>query len=122
MATIGERLRGLRGDLAQVALGARLGRNQRWISERERGVVDTSVEDAIEIADALGYAAELVIVPRRHGRILETLTALDPDGAALAMRLAAVWPTLEPGVRNMIEGMVAVAESAALDRPAARRA
>lgn len=123
MATIGERLRAMREarGWSQDKLGERLGRNQRWISERERGSVGTTVDEAIEIADALGFAAELVAVPRVTGdqlTLLEQLGALDPNSVDLAVRLLGAWQHLDENTRRMVSGMVMLAEEAAENREA----
>lgn len=117
-ADIGARLRALRGSpprISQEELGSLLGRNQRWISERERGGVGTTVAEASEIAAALGFVAELVIVPLGEGALLRALASLDPQGVAVVLRLAAVWSELDPALQAMLSAVVLQAEQSTRD-------
>lgn len=115
---IGERLRqlreGLQPKVSQETLGARLGRNQRWVSYRERGQVETSVEEAEEIVRALGFAGAFVIGPESGA--IDRLSGADPRDVELAVRLVAVLPELTVEQRDMVVGIVSLIEEQASRR------
>lgn len=123
---IGQRLRELREGhperVSQETLGKRLGRNQRWISERERESVTTTVEEALEIIRGLGFAAELVVLPAEHAPLLAALAHLDPAASSVAARLAEAWPHVPEPVRRVIRAVVDQAEEAAREERARRPA
>lgn len=106
MHTIAPRLRDLRvaAGVSQDALGRRLGHNQRWISQRERGVVSTSVEEAIAIVQALGHEGVFVVLPRGAGL---DLSRLGPEETELVAQLSAALPLLSGPERGLIRGMLA---------------
>lgn len=116
MKTIGQRLRELReapGGMSQEDLGRKLERNQRWVSERERGVVVPTVDEAAEIARVLGYVGEFVILPASQEHLLRALASADPKSVALALRLLVALPHLNENVADMVGGIVESAERAA---------
>lgn len=115
MKAIGERLRELREaqKVSQGDLGAKLQRNQRWISERERGTVGTTVDEATEIAEAIGYAGEFVVLPARYRELLGAMADADPRSVELAIRLLMAVPHLGDEVLGMVSAMVEQAEGAA---------
>jgi transcriptional regulator with XRE-family HTH domain len=111
---IGERLRKIREEVrpkvSQETLGKRLGRNQRWVSQRESGEVGCTVDEAVEMLDGLGFAAEIVVVPKDQKELIKQIASARPAGAAAAIRLARVWDSLEPGVRDLLEAAMSQAE------------
>jgi transcriptional regulator with XRE-family HTH domain len=111
--TIGERLRELREavGVSQGELGKRCGHNQNWITGRETGKIDISLDDAILMATKLGYAADLIVLPGDPRELLEQLGALDPAGAAVALRIARVWRHLTRSERSILENALAVVEA-----------
>lgn len=105
MGGIADRLKGLRvaAGMSQDALGRKLGHNQRWVSQRERGVVDVSVDEAVRISEALGYQASFVVLPR-HTRL--SLDALEPDELTLVAQLIDAIPSLSGPEQGLIRGML----------------
>lgn len=116
MSRIGERLRRVREarGISQDALGRQLGRNQRWISQRETGQVRTSVEEAEAIAAALGYSADLAIAPAGSmDRLLDAAAEASPEDIERAADLLEALPRVSPTVRQMVLGMLASAHASA---------
>lgn len=114
--TVGERLREMREarGVSQQALGERIGRPQAWISNRERDTVETPIADVVEIAQALGYVAEIVILPRHQRELLEVLAGARPEDVAVALRFLAALPRLEPSAQRLAVGLVDAIEREAL--------
>lgn len=106
------RLRTLREqlNLSQDKLGKKCGHNQNWISGRELGNVDLLADQALQIIDAMGLAGELIVLPAEHRELLGRLGDLDPTHAALAIRFALALSRLDEDAREMLEGMVDLAE------------
>jgi transcriptional regulator with XRE-family HTH domain len=108
MPTFRERLRQLREarKISQKRLAARLDRPQPWISNRELGKVEISVDEAIEILRAIGYAAEMVVVEGGQDQLLKLAAQADPAQATLALQLLEVLPRLDEGQRRMLTAMI----------------
>jgi transcriptional regulator with XRE-family HTH domain len=120
MKPIGQRLRELREahGPSQEGLGDKLSRNQRWVSERERGVVGTTVEEAAEITATLGFAGEFVILPPEYRHLLGAIAEADPQAAALGLRLVEALPHLDENVRDMLVSIIESAERSAASKKA----
>lgn len=52
-----------RKNVSNRALAAKVGRSQMWVSRRTTGTAAVSVNDAHEIADALGIDPALLLTP-----------------------------------------------------------
>ena len=106
---IGRRLRQLReaANISQEALGKRLGRNQRWVSQRELGQVKVGPDELEEIARALGYSAA-VIIEQQADELIQALRTADPDEISLAASFLRALPYMERGERDMIAAMLEV--------------
>lgn len=111
--------KGLEPEPSQEDIAAKLGEGQMWISRRERGVPEPSADEAILIAEALGYAAELVIVDREQRELLAGLGRAGPAETALALRLLAVLPYFDETARTVLEGLLRIAEQKAAEAAAA---
>jgi transcriptional regulator with XRE-family HTH domain len=112
--SIGMRLRlireSIRPRVSQETLGVRLGRNQRWVSQRERGEVGCTVDEAIEMLRGLGFSAQLVVLPGAQSALLEALGELAPEASVTAVRLARVWDSMDDSMREMLEHAIGLAE------------
>lgn len=112
-----QRLQALRESLepkvSQQMVADRLGEIQMWVSRREQGTPEPTVEDAIRIVEALGYAAALVIVQREQGELLARLASVDTDSATVALRLLRALPYLGEEARTLLKGMLELGESKA---------
>lgn len=106
----GARLQALREAIepepSQAAIAARIGEGQMWLSRRERGKPEPTVDEALLIAEALGYAAELVIVERKQRQLLAGLGQLSPQDASLVLRLMAVLPGFDNLARRVLLGLI----------------
>ena len=109
--TFGERLRTWRKarKLSQQQVADRLDHPQAWISNRERGHVVTSVDEAREILAAMGYAGDFVVVEGEHGALLRLLAAASPAEGALALKLLEALPRMNEGQRAMLTAMIQAA-------------
>lgn len=111
-----QRLRELREALkpqpSQGDLATRIGEDQMWVSRRERGKPEPTVEDAILIAEGLGYAAEFVILEKEHRELLSAIVGLSPDDAGLALRFLSVFGRVsgDAAGRKLIRGLIELAE------------
>lgn len=94
-----QRLRELREaqdpEPSQEDIAAIVEEGQMWVSRRERGKPEPTVDDAIRIAEALGYAADFLIVEHKHRQLLAALGAADPAATTLALRVLAAFPHLD---------------------------
>lgn len=117
-----ERLRELRKSLkpvpSQGAIAERLGEGQMWISRRERGDPEPTVDEAIVIVEALGYAAEFLIANREQGELLSALGPLPPDQLSLVLRLIRILPHLDERGMRYVTGLLQVAEDQAAETTA----
>lgn len=108
------RLRQLREALdpvpGQEEIAARVGEGQMWVSRRERGKPEPSVEDAIRIAEALGYAADFLILDRKHAELLAMMGEASPEATTYALRLLALFPQLDQTGLVAVEGLIGALE------------
>lgn len=95
--------------LKQKQVASRLGRPQAWISNRETGKVDLTVDDAIEILRAMGYAADLVVVDGARPQLLRLVASVEPSEAAVALLLLDTLPRMRSEQRDMLIQMIEAA-------------
>jgi transcriptional regulator with XRE-family HTH domain len=90
----------------------KIGEDQMWLSRRERGKPEPTVDDAILIAEGLGYAAELVILDEKHRDLLSAIGSISPDDVGLALRFLAVFGRVasDPRGRKLIRGTIELME------------
>jgi transcriptional regulator with XRE-family HTH domain len=109
-----QRLKELRKSLdpepSQDDIAERVGEIQMWVSRRERGKPEPTVDDAIRIAEALGYAADFLIVDRKQGELLSRLGAASPPATAYALRVLDLFPELNETGVIALEGVVGALE------------
>jgi transcriptional regulator with XRE-family HTH domain len=117
-----ERLRELREAMdpepSQTEIAAALGEGQMWVSRRERGKPEPTVDDAIRLAEALGYAADFLILGREHRQLLARLGEADPEIATLALRLVVALPYFDQTSLTVLTGLLQLAEEKASKRSA----
>ena len=110
MSETGRRLKELReaARISQDALGKAIGKNQRWVSYRERGVARISVEEAKLIANSLGKSAGLVIADD-IGAFLEAVEGAPPADVEAAALLLRALPHMDQQLREMVIAMFEMA-------------
>lgn len=110
------RLKAMRraAGMSQSRLGVALdpgrteGAAQRWVSERERGVVPITVEDAEAWASTCGHEFAVLTAVRGSGaaEALELLAGLRAEEVEVVLLLARALPRMEGAPRHMLLEML----------------